>query len=951
MKLHTVLLLAGLVAVANARCANDCSGHGTCGANDRCTCYSAWQAADCSERSCPYGNAWVDTASATNTAHNYAECSNRGACDRKTGLCACADGYDGMACARTTCPNDCSGHGTCETIAELATDESKAVMGKSYATSSSWDATKTRGCKCDPKYTGHDCSSRMCPKGDDPLTTEVDITQTETTSLQVDEVQNVTVQSVNAPINSGEVTFTYTDLYNGVWTTRPVSLPLVKTWINKNSKLKTQQFEWVTTTKHITAAAGQAVLDATTGEYYNELTLNSAPTAAQAAKWFRKGDWLRIAKAADGTELCMCNVFADVGAATALKCKKPTDQGLDTVKLCKVSAFSAGGSLVYAAWDEANSGAALDGPTKGATSYVSSTGIITIDATGTYDQATTDATASPLSEFIPGAWIRLFDDGDATGEFCDFQINALPTSNTEIRVNAASGTSTKVDASTGVGNAGGSVACNDFTAKTYGVAIIRNGRSLFAKTSTTQPFHHMSTSGDKWTMTTYNSVTTFTRLLADGTTVSPFTALERDTVQAGALLNFYVDASSSGAGNLRHYCVCRISSYVSDAATNTLQCVAPGSIAGSTALTSCTAATAISSARFGGMHVQSINGIFFEPGSDDSVTNPNYFTGLQGGDQVALTNLNHFGRDSALTFSVAGVDPTLGRAIYFEVGSAPKGGGMYPIVPVSGAITSAKVAVASVALSVPAIVQAVYTGGCASSWCATDAATSNSAKDVARVLEELPNQVLDGVQVSMTSNALGMYAYSVTFAGARNSGNQHEVVMNGNGCSVDGCQPRYSGVRTQTSFSSSTVYASTSAITVESGTMLTSEGMASGGGEDIVLYSAEGNTGKKYSTVAVTDTVATLQYATATTWLVGAKSHAGVLILKATGEYGTGGGGVSTGTTHQIHKFKSVTAEITRGTKESAECSGRGNCDGETGLCVCTEGYTGEACATQTVLV
>jgi hypothetical protein len=45
----------------------------------------------------------------------------------------------------------------------------------------------------------------MCPRGDDPLTTEVDISQTETTSLQVAEVQNVTVQSVNAPINGGQV--------------------------------------------------------------------------------------------------------------------------------------------------------------------------------------------------------------------------------------------------------------------------------------------------------------------------------------------------------------------------------------------------------------------------------------------------------------------------------------------------------------------------------------------------------------------------------------------------------------------------------------------------------------------------------------------------------------------------------------------------------------------------
>merc|ERR1711871_1744635 len=43
--------------------------------------------------------------------------------------------------------------------------------------------------------------------------------------------------------------------------------------------------------------------------------------------------------------------------------------------------------------------------------------------------------------------------------------------------------------------------------------------------------------------------------------------------------------------------------------------------------------------------------------------------------------------------------------------------------------------------------------------------------------------------------------------------------------------------------------------------------------------------------------------------------------------------------------------EVDRGTHESAECSGRGNCDHSTGTCVCDAGYTLEACSEQTVLV
>jgi len=197
------LILTTVLGMAAAECPNACSGHGTCGSFDMCTCDRNWQAADCSQRTCPFDLAHVDTpkgdldhsntitassstviASSTvypsgtqeafpkmvngagtqdsHTAHYYMECSNKGVCDRKTGECECFDGYDGAACQRASCPNDCSGHGTCKSISALAESEFSNV----YAL---WDKDASMGCDCDAGYSGADCSSRSCKVGADPL--------------------------------------------------------------------------------------------------------------------------------------------------------------------------------------------------------------------------------------------------------------------------------------------------------------------------------------------------------------------------------------------------------------------------------------------------------------------------------------------------------------------------------------------------------------------------------------------------------------------------------------------------------------------------------------------------------------------------------------------------------------------------------------------------------------
>lgn len=54
MKLLVVAVLAlAMAGQVRSECANACSGHGNCASQDQCECYPGWQAADCSERTCP----------------------------------------------------------------------------------------------------------------------------------------------------------------------------------------------------------------------------------------------------------------------------------------------------------------------------------------------------------------------------------------------------------------------------------------------------------------------------------------------------------------------------------------------------------------------------------------------------------------------------------------------------------------------------------------------------------------------------------------------------------------------------------------------------------------------------------------------------------------------------------------------------------------------------------
>ncbi|CAK9114232.1 Tenascin (TN) (Cytotactin) (GMEM) (GP 150-225) (Glioma-associated-extracellular matrix antigen) (Hexabrachion) (JI) (Myotendinous antigen) (Neuronectin) (Tenascin-C) (TN-C), partial [Durusdinium trenchii] len=206
----TVVVASSLVALSEAACQNNCNGHGTCGAYDQCSCYAEFDysnAEDCSLRVCPYG---VSSGSASgSSAHPYAECSDNGICNRKSGECECNDGFTGAACDRSACENDCNGRGQCLLLNRVQT----------YTTE--WDTDTVQVCKCDPGFSGPACEDRMCPKGDDPLTLQYDAVNV--AHGQKDEIQKIRIDSDGGAM-SGEITLKFTDWMGKVHETRPLTI-------------------------------------------------------------------------------------------------------------------------------------------------------------------------------------------------------------------------------------------------------------------------------------------------------------------------------------------------------------------------------------------------------------------------------------------------------------------------------------------------------------------------------------------------------------------------------------------------------------------------------------------------------------------------------------------------------------------------------------------------------
>jgi hypothetical protein len=191
------------VPITDSDCAtlNFCSGHGTCDTSTNiCTCIDGYgsltdissvpKSPKCDMRVCPVGRAWTDVPTSATKAHALAECSNQGICDRDQGKCECFEPFEGPACGRMKCPKDCSGHGRCVSMREMARMANAFPLScndtyyEGFEDEHTWDSDKLFGCVCDStwpvgygngqrqlaEWHGRACEKKRCPAGDDPMT-------------------------------------------------------------------------------------------------------------------------------------------------------------------------------------------------------------------------------------------------------------------------------------------------------------------------------------------------------------------------------------------------------------------------------------------------------------------------------------------------------------------------------------------------------------------------------------------------------------------------------------------------------------------------------------------------------------------------------------------------------------------------------------------------------------
>lgn len=114
------------------------------------------------------------------------------------------------------CPNACSDHGKCRSLEEVFLPYKDVFPPPAIL--SSWERHRIMTCVCDAPFTGPDCSQRLCPFGDDPLSSDG--------QMPAVQIQRLTLEFEDLPVpprSDGELALIHKTPQGGTYSTESIN--------------------------------------------------------------------------------------------------------------------------------------------------------------------------------------------------------------------------------------------------------------------------------------------------------------------------------------------------------------------------------------------------------------------------------------------------------------------------------------------------------------------------------------------------------------------------------------------------------------------------------------------------------------------------------------------------------------------------------------------------------
>eukprot|EP00164_Ancoracysta_twista_P009485 GFYU01014049.1.p1 GENE.GFYU01014049.1~~GFYU01014049.1.p1 ORF type:complete len:779 (-),score=186.60 GFYU01014049.1:160-2331(-) len=105
------------------------------------------------------------------------DCSGHGSCNHTSGVCECLQGFTGANCSALVCPGDCSGHGLCDSVTgdchcgdgwhgpDCGTEDDQPVPCPDNCSGFGTCDPTSGVCACMKGHHGDNCAQKDCPEG------------------------------------------------------------------------------------------------------------------------------------------------------------------------------------------------------------------------------------------------------------------------------------------------------------------------------------------------------------------------------------------------------------------------------------------------------------------------------------------------------------------------------------------------------------------------------------------------------------------------------------------------------------------------------------------------------------------------------------------------------------------------------------------------------------------